>query len=100
VVLHNAHGIAGVLDGIVRLSFNEDRRRWNALGSGRARHDLSFKNVLACGSAGNDQAWSDASLVLAYSFDHTGKLQRCRIAVAISRRAQEDDGVKAGERCV
>lgn len=100
VSVHNTIGEAGVLDSVSRLRLDIDRRLRNPLGLGGSGHHLGFdESILNC-AAGDNEPRSHASLVLPYCLGHARQLQRLGVAVAISRRTKNNDGVKTRKGCV
>ena len=51
-------------------------------------------------ASGQDQPGRHAPLIFTHALGHAGQLLRGGVAVAVGRIAQNDDGVKAGERGV
>ena len=97
MIFHDAHGIAGILNGIERAAFNEDGTFRDTFRTGRVGHDFSFNETLSGGSAGKNDARRHATLVLSHSFQNARKLLRCGIAVGVGGRAEHNDGVKTGK---
>ena len=94
MLLHDAGGKAGVLDGVVSVGLEDEVGRGDALSLGDAGHDGGFSKAVIQ-AAGKDEARGDAALVLANALGDAGEHGRRRIAVAIDAGAEDDDGVEA-----
>src|SRR4051794_23071997 len=94
VVLHNARGETGIMNRVHSPRLDEDGRRGNALRPCGPRHYFGFDKIRLRRSSGENDAGRDAALVFANSLGHPRELQRCWIAIAISGRAEHNDGVE------
>ena len=64
MLLHDAGGKAGVLDGVGGKGLDNEILCGDALGLSGARHGSRFVQPLEVIEAGEDEAWCDAPLVL------------------------------------
>ena len=100
VVLHDADGVAGILDGVPGPGLDVDGRCRNALRLRHAGHYLRLDKAVVHSAARKNQPRSHAALILVHCLGYAGELHGRRVAVIVCRVAEDDDGVKARERGV
>lgn len=94
VALHDADGVAGVLDGVVGMGLEDEVGCGDALGLGDAGHDVGFRKAVIY-AAGEDEARGNTALVLVNALGDAGKHCGWRIAVAVHEVAEDDDGIES-----
>lgn len=94
---HDLPGIAGVLDGVLCAGLDEEGGLRNALGVRSLGHDGGFHELVVGGTAGEDEARSDAALIFMHRFSDAGELCGGGVAVVVGGSAEDNDGVEAGE---
>ena len=94
VRLHDARGVARILDGVLSFRLDENGRGRNTPRRRRSRHHLGLNESVVCGSSGEYQPRRQAVFILVNTLRNARQLFRRRVSVAICGTAEYKDGIE------